>query len=68
MITVEGQPILEEDGRFRYPFNGLSTDKKSIKEYQGHLLANASSFFEIDTRSCAFYDQEHEKWWGGTQK
>lgn len=42
--------------------DGLSTDTKPTKEYNGHKIANGSSFFEIDTQDISFYDESTESW------
>lgn len=62
MITMDGQPSVETGDRFKFSLDGLSTDTKPIKEYNGHKIANGSSFFELDTQAIAFYDESTESW------
>lgn len=62
MITMDGQPSVEAGDRFKFSLDGLSTDTKPTKEYNGHKIANGSSFFELDTQSIAFYDESTESW------
>lgn len=62
MITMDGQPSVEAGDRFKFSLDGLSTDTKPTKEYNGHKIANGSSFFELDTQAIAFYDESTELW------
>lgn len=62
MITVDGQPTLEADGRFKYSFQGNANDTPPVKEYEGHKLANGSQFLVMGDMSLKMYDQENEKW------
>lgn len=62
MITMDGQPSVETGDRFKFSLDGLSTDTKPTKEYNGHKIANGSSFFELDTQAIAFYDESTESW------
>ena len=41
---------------------GLSTDEKPIREYNGHAIKNASTYFEMDTSKCFIYDEENHQW------
>lgn len=43
--------------------NGKSTDEKPIKTFQGRLIGNGSTLFEMDTCTTYMYDEESHKWW-----
>lgn len=62
MITMDGQPSVERGDRFKFSLDGKSTDTKPTKEYNGHKIANGSSFFELDTQNILFYDETTESW------
>lgn len=66
MITVNERPQLLETGRYLISFFGNSEDKKPIKQYDGMLIGNGSTFFTINTADVAFYDEEHDKWRTGS--
>ena len=42
---------------------GLSTDEKPIREYNGHEIKNASTYYEMDTKKAFLYDEEHHIWY-----
>lgn len=66
MITVDEIPTLKSNGKYEISFSGKSTDIKPTKSYRykGNdlLIANSSSFFEIDTQSISFYDEDTNSW------
>lgn len=62
MVTTDGLPIRRADEKYKFSFDGLSTDTKPTKEYSGYPIANGSSFFELDTQSISFYDESTESW------
>lgn len=66
MITLDDIPKLKNGGRYEMSFSGKSTDTEPKKtwRYKGEnlLIANASSFFEIDTQRLKFYDEDTESW------
>lgn len=62
MITLSEKGKAWSNGRQRFEFEGLSTDTKPVREYEGELIANGSTFFNLDTQAVNFYDEEHDKW------
>lgn len=66
MITVDEIPKIKNGGKYDISFSGKSTDTKPVKTYQykGNVLsiANGSSFFELDTKSLSFYDEDTDTW------
>ena len=42
--------------------SGLSTDTKPTGSFEGKKIANASSFFEMDTQNVYFYDGATSDW------
>lgn len=61
MITVELKTQVGKN-KYQTDFNGLSTDEKPTVSYEGALIANGSTFMELDTHKVAFYDEEGEEW------
>lgn len=60
MITaVRSEGTLESSV---FSFYGLSTDTKPTGKYQGTVIMNGSTFFEMDTKVVAFYDGESQTW------
>lgn len=45
-----------------FGFTGLSTDTKPRSVYGDVLIANGSTFFEINTSTVFMYDEENEEW------
>lgn len=43
-------------------FKGLSTDTKPTVKYNDLPILNGSTFFEMDTQSCYFYDGGTDTW------
>lgn len=43
-------------------FNGLQADTKPVTEYEGALIANGSTFMEIDGDGFFMYDEENAEW------
>ena len=41
---------------------GLSTDTKPVKNFNGNIIGNASTFYEMDTKKCYIYDAESHRW------
>lgn len=50
----------------KFVFAGLSKDTKPTMEYGTKKIANASSFFVIDTGEVHSYDEETGTWYKGT--
>lgn len=46
----------------RFSFKGLSTDTKPTTSHDGQPIANASTFFEMDTQEVYFYDGATNAW------
>lgn len=61
MITLGSKPAPWQGG-YKFEFEGLSTDTKPEKEYDGKAIANGSTYLSIDTQSVNFYDAENGKW------
>ena len=47
---------------YKLGIEGLSTDEKPIKVYEGMRIPNGSTFTCIDSLQVFLYDQEHDKW------
>ena len=62
MITIDETPKRKQNDTFEFSFSGLSSDTKPTGTYEDMKIANASSFFEIDTQELKFYDEEGETW------
>lgn len=62
MITLLGEPRRWGDGTFNIKLAGNSGDTKPTKEYDRMKIANASTFFEMDTVRMYFYDKDSESW------
>ena len=43
-------------------FKGLSTDTKPTVMFEDVQITNGSSFFEMDTQDCYFYDGGTDTW------
>lgn len=43
-------------------FKGLSTDTKPTVKFEDVQITNGSSFFEMDTQDCYFYDGGTDTW------
>lgn len=41
---------------------GLSTDEKPVDTIQGLAITNGSTFFEMDTKTVKFFDEENRVW------
>lgn len=41
---------------------GLSTDEKPIEKMGTIGIGNASTFYEMDTKSIFIYDEENHRW------
>ena len=59
-VTVDSK-IKTEDG-MKYDFEGLSTDTKPLNTYGGEVIANGSTFMELNTHQISFYDGENNQW------
>lgn len=57
MITLDKSDVNEP-----LSFKGLSTDTKPINNYGSLEIKNGSSFFEMDTQECYFYDGGTNSW------
>lgn len=57
MITLDKSDVNEP-----LSFKGLSTDTKPINTYGSLEIKNGSSFFEMDTQECYFYDGATNSW------
>lgn len=42
---------------------GLSTDEKPIERFEDIFIGNASTYYEMDTKTAYIYDEENHKWW-----
>ena len=60
MVTYKVQPQGEDD--FKFGFSGLSTDTKPTGVHDNMKIANSSTFFEMDTQECYFYDGGTDSW------
>lgn len=47
---------------YDFSFKGASTDTKPTVEHDGMKIANGSTFFEMDTQTCYFYDGDNNDW------
>lgn len=50
------------DGTPRYDFMGKSTDTKPTVSFNGKPIKNGSTFFEMDTKTVFFYDEDTDTW------
>ena len=57
MITLDKSDVNEP-----LSFKGLSTDTKPTLKYNGLAIVNGSTFFEMDTQDCYFYDGGTNTW------
>lgn len=57
MITLDKSDVNEP-----LSFKGLSTDAKPTVNYQSLEIKNGSTFFEMDTQECYFYDGGTDTW------
>ena len=57
MVTLS-----ENDTTAELSFKGLSTDTKPTVKYGSLEIANGSTFFEMDTQTCYFYDGGTNTW------
>ena len=62
MITIDETPKLKQNGKYEFSFSGLSTDEKPTGSYSGKGIANASSYFNLDTQEVNFYDEGSDSW------
>ena len=51
----------DENGAL-FKFKGLSTNTKPTVSHDGQPIANASTFFEMDTQEVYFYDGDTNDW------
>lgn len=59
-MTVIVQAGVEANGRLK--ISGNSTETKPIGSYNGHVVADMSTFFEKDTQDYYFYDADRVVW------
>lgn len=57
MITLD-----KSDVNKPLSFKGLSTDTKPTVKYNSLDIINGSTFFEMDTQECYFYDGGTDAW------
>lgn len=57
MVTLDKSVVNEP-----LSFKGLSTDTKPTVNYNSLPIKNGSSFFEMDTQECYFYDGDTNTW------
>ena len=57
MITLDKSDVNEP-----LSFKGLSTDSKPTVNFNSLPILNGSSFFEMDTQECYFYDGATDAW------
>lgn len=57
MITLD-----KSDLNAPLSFKGLSTDSKPTTKFGSIPITNGSSFFEMDTQKCFFYDGGTDSW------
>lgn len=62
MVSVDNTPRTKQHGAFEFSFKGLSTDDKPTNTYKDMKIANGSTFFEMDTKTVKFYDEENNAW------
>jgi hypothetical protein len=64
MITFDLEKVDYKTGVAQFGFTGLSTDTKPTVKHEdtGYLIANGSSFLEMDTGDLAFYDKDTDNW------
>lgn len=57
------------DNIVRFDLCGLSSDSKPSPNYAKRIIANGSSFMEIDTGAVYFFDADSGKWinFGGNE-
>lgn len=60
MVTATRSEGNNENSTFA--FKGLSSDSKPTGTWEGSIIKNGSSFFEIDTQNIKFYDQSSDAW------
>ncbi len=46
----------------QFSFKGKSTDTKPVDLWKETVIANGSSFLEIDTKALSFYDEDTKSW------
>ena len=51
-----------EAGNAKFSFQGASTDTKPTGTYNSMVIANGSTFFEMDTQEVYFYDGDNSTW------
>ena len=57
MITLN-----KDDTSVELSFKGLSTDTKPTVKFDDIPITNGSSFFEMNTQECYFYDGATDSW------
>ena len=57
MITLD-----QNDTSDALSFKGLSTDTKPTVKWDDLDIINGSTFFEMDTQECYFYDGSTNSW------
>lgn len=61
MISLLSHTYLH-DNLSRFDLCSVSTDAKPAQKYLDRLIANGSSFIEMDTGSIYFYNAETDDW------
>ena len=49
-------------GKQVFGFFGLSTDTKPTDTYEGQIIENGSTFYEINTGTVYMFDEENQAW------
>lgn len=57
MITLD-----KSDVNGPLSFKGKSTDTKPTVKFDSLRITNGSTFFEMDTQDCYFYDGDIDDW------
>lgn len=63
MVTLSN--VGNRNNIIKLNIEGLSTDEKPLKLYNGYKITNGSTFTCLDTLDVFFYDEENEIWVGG---
>ena len=62
MVTVDETPKLKQGRTYEFSFKGLSSDTKPTGKHEGLLIANGSTFIEMDTKNLKYYDEGGGTW------
>ena len=62
MITIKEQIQRNVNEGCSFELYGLSTDEKPLITYNHSNIANASVFYEMDTKTVYMYNAEDHEW------